>query len=86
VLRFENGLQMRTEGHLEFEAQRVAIRGREEVRIESGADAHIRAAGSLNLKGNGDVELQGEQVPDQLIGAVDTPDSYTADIVTGSRD
>ncbi|WP_141699251.1 hypothetical protein [Candidatus Thiosymbion oneisti] len=62
VLRFENGLQVRTEGHLNFEAQGVAIRGRDEVRIESGADVHIHAAGNLNLMGNGDVELQGEQV------------------------
>ncbi|WP_133512696.1 hypothetical protein [Candidatus Thiosymbion oneisti] len=62
VLRFDSGLQIRTEGHLEFEAQGVAIRGRDEVRIESGADAHIHAAGNLNLKGNGDVELQGKQV------------------------
>jgi len=52
VLCFENGLQVRTEGHLEFEAQGVAIRGRDEVRIESGADAYIYAASNLNLKAN----------------------------------
>lgn len=78
VLRFESGLQVRTEGHLDFEAQRVAIRGREGVRIESGADTHIRAAGDLsseariqnirarlgnvNLKANDDVKLRGERV------------------------
>jgi len=62
VLRFEHGLQVRTEGHLEFEAQGVAIRGRDEVRIESRADTHIHISGNLNLKANDDVELQGEQV------------------------
>jgi len=30
----------------------VAIRGRDEVRIESGADAHIQATNNLNLKAN----------------------------------
>lgn len=62
VLRFENGLQVRTEGHLEFEAQRVAICGRDEVRIESRADAHIQAADDLNLKADDDLKLQGERV------------------------
>jgi hypothetical protein len=78
VLCFEGGLEVRAKGELDFEAQRVAIRGREGVRIESGGDAHIRAQGDLNsegreqnvrarlgnvnVKANDDVKLRGERI------------------------
>ena len=78
VLCFESDLEVRAAGALDFEAQRVAIRGREGVCIESGADARIVAAGDLhsvariqnvrarlgnvNLKANDDVKLRGERI------------------------
>ena len=78
ALCFDSGLQVRTEGNMEFEAQRVTIRGRDGVHIESGADAFIHAAGDLhseartqhitarlgnvNLKANDDVKLRGERI------------------------
>jgi hypothetical protein len=78
VLCFEGGLEVRASGALDFAAQRVAIRGREGVRIESGGDAHIRAEGDLhsearvqnvrarlgnvNVKANDDVKLRGERI------------------------
>jgi hypothetical protein len=78
VLCFESGLQVRASGALDFEGQRVAIRGREGVRIESGADTQLVAAGDLhsdarvqnirarlgnvNLKANDDVKLRAERI------------------------
>ena len=78
VLCFDSGLQVRAEGNMDFEAQRVTIRGREGVSIKSGADVNIRAAGDLhseariqtvrarlgnvNLHANDDVKLRGERI------------------------
>lgn len=78
VLCFEGGLEVRASGALDFEAESVAIRGRDGVRIESGGDAWIRVDGDLNTEGreqnlrarlgnvnvkaNDDVKLRGERI------------------------
>jgi len=43
------GLAIRAEGALAIDAQHVAIRGREGVVVQSGADLCVGAAGSLDL-------------------------------------
>jgi hypothetical protein len=79
VLHFQGaGLMLRADGDLAVSAERVAIHGREEVRITSGGDATIGIAGNLettariqnitavlgnvNVKANDDVKLNGERV------------------------
>ena len=78
VLRFERGLKIEASGELELAGQRVAIRGRRGVSIESEGDAAIEVAGDLtstarvqnirarlgnvNVKANDDVRLRGERI------------------------
>jgi hypothetical protein len=77
-LLFEDGLQMRSQGKLTLDGDKVTIRGREELRLESGGEAHITVTGDLhseariqtiratlgnvNLKANDDVKLRGERI------------------------
>jgi hypothetical protein len=79
VLRFEGAsLMIQADGDLAVSAKRIAIHGREEVRITSGGDATIGVAGDLettariqnitaelgnvNVKANDDVKLNGERI------------------------
>jgi hypothetical protein len=78
VLEFQGSLQIRAEGIVGIEGQRVGIVGREGVAIESGGDACIRVAGELRseaeahsirarlgdveVKANDDVRLRAERI------------------------
>jgi len=77
-LLFEDGLRIRAEGGLSLDGDRVAIRAREELRLESGGEAFIKAEGDLytearvqnikatlgnvNIKANDDVKLRAERI------------------------
>lgn len=77
-LLFEDGLKMRAEGKLTLDGDQVTIRAREELRLESGGEAHIQVTGDLytearvqnikatlgniNLKANDDVKLRAERI------------------------
>ncbi|APZ94054.1 hypothetical protein [Fuerstiella marisgermanici] len=77
-LVFEDGLCLRSEGLLTVDANRVAIRGEEELRLESGGDVVIDAGqtlsskaqvqeiratlGDVSVKANDDVRLRGERI------------------------
>jgi hypothetical protein len=72
------GLTLRTDGDLAIEAERLSLRGRSGVEIESGAGAALRADGDLETSGrvqkirarlgnvevraNDDVKLNGERI------------------------
>ena len=77
-MSFERALTIETKDALELIGRRVALRGREGVEIESGADATMNIAGDLtstariqnlrasvgnvNVKANDDVRLIGERI------------------------
>lgn len=50
-LNFEDGIQMRTQGNLTLDGERVIFRAREELRLESGGEVNICAKGDLNTEG-----------------------------------
>jgi hypothetical protein len=50
-LIFEDGLQMRTQGNLTLDGERVTFRAREELRLESEGEVNISAKGDLNTEG-----------------------------------
>ena len=78
VLRFEHGLEIEASGALALTGERVAIRGKRGVSIESEGDAAIEVAGDLtstarvqnirarlgnvNVKANDDERLRGERI------------------------
>ena len=77
-LLFEDGLKMRAEGKLTLDGDQVTIRAREELRLESGGEAHVQIDGDLNMearvqnikatlgnvniKANDDVKLRAERI------------------------
>ena len=50
-LNFEDGIQVRTQGDLMLDGDRVTFRAREELRLESGGEVSICAQGDLNTEG-----------------------------------
>lgn len=50
-LNFEDGIQMRTQGTLTLDGERVTFRAREELRLESEGEVNICAKGDLNTEG-----------------------------------
>lgn len=50
-LNFEDGIQMRTQGNLTLDGDRVTFRAREELRLESEGEVNICAKGDLNTEG-----------------------------------
>ncbi|MGA9574596.1 MAG: hypothetical protein WBS20_11690 [Lysobacterales bacterium] len=77
-LIFEDGLQLRTQGNLTLDGDRVTFRAREELRLESDGEVNICAKGDLNTEGqiqniraklgnvnvkaNDDVKLRAERI------------------------
>lgn len=77
-LSFEDGLQLRTQGNLSLDGDRVTFRAREELRLESEGEVNISAKGDLNTEGriqniraklgnvnvkaNDDVKLRAERI------------------------
>jgi len=50
-LNFEDGIQVRTQGDVTLDGDRVTFRAREELRLESGGAVNICAQGDLNTEG-----------------------------------
>lgn len=50
-LILEDGLQIRTQGNLTLDGDRVTFRAREELRLESEGEVNISAKGDLNTEG-----------------------------------
>jgi len=77
-LVFEDGIQMRTEGEVCLDGNRLTLRAREELRLESEGEVNIRAEGDMNteariqnirsklgnvnVKANDDVKLRAERI------------------------
>lgn len=77
-LVFEDGLQLRSEGEVCLDSDRLTLRAREELRLESEGEVNIKAKGDMsteariqnirsrlgnvNVKANDDVKLRGERI------------------------
>lgn len=77
-LVFEEGIQLRTPGNLTLDGERVCLKARQQLRLESGGEIAIHAKGDLyseariqtiratlgnvNLKANDDVKLRAERI------------------------
>jgi hypothetical protein len=71
-------LTLQTSGAITLDAERIALKGRSEVTIESGGEARVAAAGAMtlegrsqllrstrgnvNIKANDDVQVDGERI------------------------